>query len=92
MCADAVEDSQDCAHRIIRKILYIGQLTRHVVIDPADISDLISIIWSMHSTTIHAVRAVTFASVMHTSNGVTFIQRNGIEALVSSLKSDNMGL
>lgn len=91
LLSDAVEESQDCAHRIIRKILYIGQLTRHVVIDPADISDLISIIRSMHSTTIHAVRAVTFASIMHTSNGVTFIQRNGIEALVSSLKSDNMG-
>ena len=90
---DGVEERhQDCAHRIVRKILYVGQLTRHIVIDPADIADLIHIIRSMHSTSIFAVKAVTFASIMHSSNGMAFIQEGGLEALVSSLKSDNMGL
>jgi len=60
-------------------------------VDPDDISDLISIIHSMHSASIHAVKAVTFASIMHSSNGVSFVQRGGLEALVSSLSSDNMG-
>ena len=61
------------------------------MIDPDDISDLISIITSMHSASIHVVKAVTCASVMHSANGVAFVQNGGLEALASSLKSDNMG-
>lgn len=48
-------------------------------------------ICSMHSLSVYAVKAVTFASIMHTSNEVAFEERGGIDALVVALQSDNMG-
>eukprot|EP00210_Caulerpa_lentillifera_P004894 g4670.t1 len=91
LMSDAVEDSQKCARHVIKKILYYGHISQHVVIDLSDIAELVRMIASMHSTAVIAIKAVTYASIMHSANGQNFIRSGGLEALVNATKSDNIG-
>lgn len=53
---DAVEDGQKCARRVIKKILYCGQISQHIVIDSPDVAELVRMIASMHSTAVIAIK------------------------------------
>lgn len=59
---DAVEDGQKCARRVIKKILYCGQMSQHIVIDSPDVAELVRMIASMHSTAVIAIK-VKFTSI-----------------------------